>query len=389
MSTAPLLERVRPAVRDLPAYNAGLSAEYVRRTYGVAHVAKLGSNENPLGASPAVATALGQIGAELAQYPDPACGALSERLAAELGIHPARLIFGNGSEDLIAIAAHTFLAPGDEVVTITPAFGLHTIYPAAAGARVVTVPLRPDFTIDVERLIAAVSPDTRMLILSNPSNPVGSALCRQDMQRLLAALSPATLVLWDEAYYEYAATDADYPDGLQLLGATSLPWLLLRTFSKAYGLAGLRIGYGVAADSAMLELMHRMRTPFNVNRLAQSAALAALDDRAHLRASVRHATDERERIGEALRERGYRVAPSHANFVFFDTGEHALSLARRLLERGVIVKPWLEPGYQRCMRVSVGSRADNDLFLAALHACASIRPAQHPIDRSCESLSKP
>lgn len=365
MSVTAFIESLRAEVRGLPTYNAGLSGEFVRARYGVPHVAKLGSNENPGGASAAVLAHLAQstTTGTLALYPDPSCSALRALIAERLAVDPGQLLFGNGSEDLLAIAAHTFLAPGDEVITVIPSFGLHIIYPQSVGARVVTVPMREDFEFDVDALIAAISPRTRMVIISNPSNPVGCAMDAAEMRRLLSVVSPETLVLWDEAYFEYACDEEGYPDSLAVLRESGLPWLLLRTFSKAYGLAGLRVGYGVASAPELAGLMNRVRTPFNINQIAQQAAAVAFGDQAHVAASVGEARKGREWMRAALVGLGVNPARSRANFLFFDCGEDAARLAGRMLEDGVIVKPWREPGYETCMRVSIGSAADNALFI--------------------------
>ena len=365
MSVTAFIESLRAEVRGLPAYNAGLSGEFVRARYGVSHVAKLASNENPRGASAAVLAHLAQFTTTgtLALYPDPSCSALRALIAERLAVDQEQLLFGNGSEDLLAIAAHTFLAPGDEVITVIPSFGLHIIYPQSVGAKVVTVPMRADFEFDVDALVAAISPRTRMLIISNPSNPVGCAMDATEMRRLLSAVSPGTLVLWDEAYFEYASGEGGYPDSLAVLRESGLPWLLLRTFSKAYGLAALRVGYGVASAPELAGLMNRVRTPFNINQIAQEAAAVAFGDQAHVAASVADARSGREWLRAALVGLGVNPAPSRANFLFFDCGEDAAKLAGRMLEDGVIVKPWREPGYENCMRVSVGNAADNALFI--------------------------
>jgi histidinol-phosphate aminotransferase len=365
MSVTAFIESLRAEVRGLPAYNAGLSGEFVRARYGVSHVAKLGSNENPRGASAAVLAHLAQFTTPgtLALYPDPSCSALRALIAERLAVDQEQLLFGNGSEDLLAIAAHTFLAPGDEVITVVPSFGLHIIYPQSVGAKVITVPMRSDFEFDVDALIAAISPQTRMLIISNPSNPVGCAMDAAEMRRLLNAVSPGTLVLWDEAYFEYAADEDRYPDSLSVLRESGLPWLLLRTFSKAYGLAALRVGYGVASAPELAGLMNRVRTPFNINQIAQQAAAVAFGDQAHVAASVADARSGREWMCAELVGRGVSPARSRANFLFFDCGEDAAELAGRMLEDGVIVKPWREPGYESCMRVSIGSARDNALFI--------------------------
>jgi histidinol-phosphate aminotransferase len=367
------LDNLREEVRTLPLYNAGLSADYVRSHYQVEEVAKLGSNENPYGTSPRVLAAVAAAVPGAALYPDSAGDPLREALSHRLGIPADRIALGNGSEDLIAISAHTFLSPGDEFVTITPSFGLHVIHAQALGARVRAVPVRADYSVAVEGLIDAISPRTRMVILSNPSNPTGSSITAADMNRLIAALAEDTLLVFDEAYFEYAATDPSYPAFLPMLKRCPTPWLMLRTFSKAYGLAGLRVGYGIASDAALVSLMNRVRSPFNVNRLAQVAAAAALEEVEFVQDCVARTIEERERVRAELTAQGYTVAPSRANFLFVDAGEDASELAVRLLHHGVIVKPWREPGFTGHFRVSTGSPRENNQFLKALAAVSERR----------------
>lgn len=362
---------LRAEIKSLPKYESGLSAEYVRAHYRVDEIAKLGSNENPFGPSPRVVEAIAASASSAAVYPDPSSDDLRAALSRHLDVSPDRLAFGNGSEDLIAVAAHTFVTPGDEVLTLKPSFGLHVIYPLSMGARVKTIAVRKsDYHLDIDEFVAAITPTTRMVILSNPSNPLGTSIGEKDMRRLLAALDPKTLLFFDEAYFEYAAVDPSYPRFLKLLEESSSPWLMLRTFSKAYGLAGIRVGYAVASDASLVGLMDRVRTPFNVNRLAQTAAVAALKDQAHAEKCVAQTIAERDRVQNALRDLGYRSAPPRANFIFFDAREDASQLAARLVARGVIVKPWREPGFSDHIRVSIGSPQANDQFLSALAAVA-------------------
>lgn len=356
----------RAEVRGLARYNAGLSSDAVRQRFGLARIAKLGSNENPLGAAPGVVAALAEAAGQCALYPDASCGELRAALAEHLQVDGQRLVFGNGSEDLLGIISRVFLDHGDEVLTVLPSFGLHLIYPRAAGAEVRGVPMTADMGIDVDGLLAAIGPRTRLLMFACPSNPVGCTLRADELQRILDALPAHCLLVFDEAYHEYARDEPGYPDCLAMLEASGKPYVLLRTFSKAYALAGLRIGYGVAGDAHLAELIDRLRTPFNVNRAAQAAAIAALADQAHLRASLEHVAVERRRLDAALRERGLLPAPSRANFLFFATPFEAEDLNQALLRQGVIVKPWREPGYTRWLRVSIGTREDNDLFLQAL-----------------------
>jgi histidinol-phosphate aminotransferase len=365
-SRGTFLDAVRPAIRTLPAYNSGLSAEHVRARYQVSEVAKLSSNENPWGASPAVHAALAEALPDVALYPDPGSDQLRHRLAAKLGVAPGRLAFGNGSEDLIAVCAHSFLSPGEEMITILPSFGLHAIYSQSIGAQVRLIPSLPDYSIDVRGIISALTPRTRLVMFSAPSNPLGTTIGGDDLERLLHALAEDTLLVFDEAYFEFAAAEESYPGFLEILERSHRAWILLRTFSKAYGLAGLRVGYAIASDASLIEIIDRARTPFNVNRFAQVAAAAALEDNFHMEKCVALAIAERERVRAALNAMGYPSSPSIANFLFFDAREDASALAERLLSHGVIVKPWREPGYRQHVRVSIGLPHSNDLFLTAL-----------------------
>lgn len=364
------LRNVRPEIRNLPTYNAGLSIDYVRAHYGVTSIAKLGSNENPYGPSPRVTEALIAAAPEVALYPEASCDPLRAVLSEYLGVDPSRLIFGNGSEDLIAVAVHTFLEPGSRVVAFAPSFGLHVSWPQSVGAVVHTVTVNEEYRMNVEDVLEALTPNTRMLLFGNPSNPVGSSLSADELRSILSHLTPDTLVIFDEAYLEYASADPEYPNFYALLSEFELPWLILRTFSKAYGLAGLRVGYAIASDAQLVALMDRVRAPFNVNRMAQTAAIAALLDSAYVESVVARTLAERERVRTELTALGYRVAPSLANFLFVQAREDAAALAKRLLAEGVIIKPWMEPAFRDHVRVSIGSAESNDRFLTSWKANA-------------------
>ena len=357
----------RREVQVLSEYNAGMSIEAVKEKYGVLRVAKLGSNENPLGISPKAIEALTAEADNSALYPDQSCSVLRAALAHKLAIDEERFVFGNGSEDLLSIICRVFLDHGDQVVTVLPSFGLHIIYPQAAGAEVVGVPMGDDMRIDVQALIAAITPRTRLLMFSSPSNPVGSALNSDELQYIIDHLPQHTLLVFDEAYFEYASGESGYPDCLRMLQKSGGHYIILRTFSKAYAIAGLRIGYGITSDRALAKSIDSLRTPFNVNRCAQAAAVAALADQAHLSASVAHVRSERRRMERVLQQDlGLQPIPSVANFIFFPSPLPVDVVNTALLRQGVIIKPWLETGYSQFLRVSVGSSENNTLFLHAL-----------------------
>lgn len=358
----------RPEVPTLPAYNAGLSSDAVRTRYGVQHIARLGSNENPHGPSPRVGAALVDLARQIQYYPDASATTLRDALAARHAVQPGQLVLGNGSEDILQMLCQAFTGVGDVVLTQRPSFGLHEIYPRMMGASVELVELTADLEFDLAAWCAALQRAPKLAFIANPSNPVGCMWTAEQFAQLLQAASPQTLLVVDEAYVEYASLTPGYPDTLAQLQDCGKPWIVLRTFSKAWGLAGLRVGYGVAGDAATIALLDRVRTPFNVNQAAQVAAMAALKDEAYMRRSVQATVLEREALAQRLRTAGLRVAPSATNFLFVEVGRDAAVVAEGLLAKGVIIKPWKEPGFTQFLRVSVGLQEDNQRFVQALSA---------------------
>lgn len=358
---------IRDEIRAIAPYNAGLTLDEVRTKYKVLAIAKLGSNENPLGPSPRLRGLFPDI-CELARlYPDPNGRALCGRLALHFGVNGRQVILGNGSEDLIAVICRSVVRPGDPVTTLYPSFPLHEDYTTLMGGKVERVTVKPDLSVGVNALVAAIARKPRMLMFSNPMNPVGAWLTPDELARVIGAVDKDTLVVVDEAYAEYAAGD-DYASAVGVLRETDLNWVVLRTFSKAYGLAGLRIGYGIVSSGELCDFLDRARTPFNTNVIAQASAIAVLDDIPHLTASINHALSERQRMAGEIGGLGYRLAPSKCNFLFVDVRTGATQAAEAMLKRGVIVKPWKQPGFDNFIRVSVGSVAENDHFLAEFRA---------------------
>ncbi|WP_321891676.1 histidinol-phosphate transaminase [Burkholderia cenocepacia] len=354
---------VRDEVLRIAPYNAGLSDDAVRARYSAPTIVRLASNENPLGMSTAVAAAIRECGA--AAYPDARCENLRAALAAATGIAPDRIVTGNGSEDIIKMLCEAFLESGDRVVTASPAFGLHESYPTMMGATIDAVPVTTALTYDVPALAAALRRGAKMLLLGNPSNPVGCVLDDAALRTLIDAAPADTLIVIDEAYYEFAS-GAGYADSIGLLAAQRRPWVVLRTFSKAYGLAGLRAGYGLVSNPSLVDLLNRVRTPFNVNTFAQVAAIAALRDTGHVERTVALVAEQRNWMREQLGQLGLEPAPSHANFLFIDLKRNAADVAEQILAHGIIVKPWKEKGYESFLRISIGMPADNAAFITAL-----------------------
>ncbi|MES2434006.1 MAG: histidinol-phosphate transaminase [Pseudomonadota bacterium] len=353
-----------PHVSALPPYNAGMTLTKARQLSGHQDLARLASNENPDGCAPGVMAALASTAFEPWRYADPACTALRDALAARLRVEADVIVAGNGSEEMIAAISRAVLVAGTKVVTVVPSFGLHEIEPLATGASVIKVPMTPDAGFDLAALEAAIATAPRVVFLSSPWNPVGPALDKSALQRLIAAVRPGTLFVLDEAYFEFA--DASAPNGIEVLRDSGIAWVVLRTFSKAYGLAGLRVGYAVCSDPEIARVIGAAKTPFNVNAAAQLAVVAALADEPWMNASVARIRMERVRVAQALAAMGIKAAASQTNFLFFDTGRDSAQLAAALLQDGIIVKAWREAGYQSWLRATIGKPGDNDRLIAAL-----------------------
>jgi histidinol-phosphate aminotransferase len=355
------VEQVPEYIRSLIPYEPGKPIEEVEREYGIAHSVKLASNENPLGPSP---KALAAIRAKLDQlhlYPDGDCFYLKNRLAKKLAVAPENLIFGNGSNEIIELAARTFLRPGDEAVMAEQAFVVYQLIVQAVGGKSKQVPLS-NFTHDLDAIAEAVSPQTRMVFLANPNNPTGTIFRRDEWDRFLDKVSAEVLLIVDEAYFEYVQ-DPGYPDSLKY-HADGRAILTLRTFSKLYGLAGLRIGYGVAPKE-LISMMQRVRQPFNVNAAAQWAALAALDDVDHVRRSLEVNRQGLDYLQSEFAKLGLAHVPSHGNFILVRVGK-GQEIFQQLITQGVIVRPMGAYKFPEYVRVTVGTMEENRKFIDAL-----------------------
>jgi histidinol-phosphate aminotransferase len=345
-------------IRTLIPYPPGKPIEEVEREYGIRDSIKIASNENPLGPSPKALEAIGAALGRLHRYPEGNCYYLRQNLATRLGVRESQLIFGNGSNEIIELIIRTFLRAGDEAVMSDQAFVVYRLIVQAAGGRSRAVPLRA-FTHDVDAIAAAVTPQTRVVFLANPNNPTGTIFFQPDWERFLSIVPPEAIIVMDEAYAEYVE-DAGYPDSLATLRA-GRRIVILRTFSKIYGLAGLRVGYGVAPVE-LIDLMDRVRQPFNVNSLAQVGALAALSDDEHVersRACNREGTAYLRRECERLQ---LEVVPSWANFLLIRVGDGARIYGAATGH----VRPVGVYGFPEHVRVTVGTAAENERFIAAL-----------------------
>ncbi|MBS1713932.1 MAG: histidinol-phosphate transaminase [Armatimonadetes bacterium] len=355
---------IRPAVQRMRPYPPGRPIEEVQRELGLSDLVKLASNENPLGPSPRAVEAAKRAAETMNVYPDARSYRLRATLAERNGLTPDHVLLGCGSDEIIGILGDVFLEPGREMVMGDPSFIRYEAAAQVNGAKLVKVPLTADYRHDLPAMAAAVTPDTRMVFVANPNNPTGTIVSGQELEAFVDALPGHVLVVLDEAYFEFADGDEGHVDGLSLL-RSGRRVAVLRTFSKAYGLAGIRVGFGFA-DPEVVQAFESARSPFDVNSLAQEAALAALDDVAHLAETVRSAKEGRRRIEDFLTGQGFEVIPSHANFVCFDTGGPAADLAQELLHQGVIVRPCTALGLPRHIRVSVGTPSEVDRFVQAV-----------------------
>jgi histidinol-phosphate aminotransferase len=356
------------ATRKLKAYDPGHDLPALRARFGSA-LAELGSNENPLGPSPAAIAAIEAALADVPRYPDPKALALKGALARQLGVDAAQISIGNGSHELLMLIAQCFADASVSVAFSEFGFAVFPIATAASGARPIVVPAlaRNDAAMplghDLDAIAAALRADTRLVYLANPNNPTGTWFDDAALERFLARVPATTLVVVDEAYSEYV-TAPGLTSALPLLPRH--PNLIVtRTFSKAYALAGLRIGYLIAHPS-VVAVIERLRESFNVNHVALAAAEAALADEAHLAKARAFNRSERDWLADALAKRGYRVLPSQTNFVMIDLGQDAADLERHLFERGVVVRPMGGYGLPQTLRISVGSCAGNQRLLDAL-----------------------
>ena len=353
----------RHEVLAIPTYNAGMSIDAVRKKYPEGRLARIASNENPLGASAAMGVALARC--NISHYPDPNCQKLRARLSSYCDVPADQIVIGNGSEDIIKMICEAFVGAGDVVLTVTPGFGLHESYALLMGARVQKVPVTGELTFDVPAMKVALENGCHVLMFSNPSNPVGCHMSGEELQDVIHSAPLNTLIVLDEAYFEYAQGKG-FADSLPILKAQGRPWIVLRTFSKAYGLAGLRVGYGLTSSPDIVSLLDRVRTPFNVNTYAQEAAMTALNDPIHVTKTISLADEQRQFLSMALRALNFSHAPTVGNFLFVDVRRPATVIADYLLSKGVVVKPWKEIGYENFIRVSLGSALDSEAFISAL-----------------------
>lgn len=351
-----------PGIRDLQPYQAGKPIEELERELGIQNIVKLASNENPLGVSPRVQSALQEAVRGLARYPDANGFYLKEALANKLGVASTQITLGNGSNDVLELLARTYVQPHHEVIFSQHAFVVYPLVTKAIGATPVQIPA-VDYGHDLDAMAAAVNENTRMIFIANPNNPTGTFLSSDNLHAFLNKIPTHVLVVLDEAYYEYVADSERAPSVEWIAKYPNL--VVSRTFSKAYGLAGLRAGYAVSHPS-VADLMNRIRQPFNMNQLALTAALAALEDEAFLAESVAINSAGMAQLQEFCDKQGLNYISSHGNFLTIEVGPEALEIYQQLLQAGVIVRPVTGYELPNHLRVSIGLKEENSAFCDAM-----------------------
>jgi len=345
-------------IKNIIPYVPGKPIEELERELGISGSIKLASNENPLGPSPKAVAAIKKAVEGLSRYPDGSGFYLSQALAKKYGVALNQIILGNGSNELIELVVRTFVQPGDEIISADPTFVVYRMITEAAGGTNVIVPCR-DMRHDLDAMAERITPKTRIVFIANPNNPTGTMNSKAEMDRFMDRVPDHLIVAVDEAYFEYV-THADYPDSLDFL-KTGKNVLALRTFSKIYGLAGLRIGYGITTPE-IAELMNKVRQPFNTNSLAQVGALAALADRKHVEKSIAINNEGKQFLYQTFQRLGVSYTPTETNFIMFETRLDGRELYTTLLKQGVIIRPM---GGNR-LRVTIGLPEENARFVSEL-----------------------
>jgi histidinol-phosphate aminotransferase len=354
---------LNPALKTLPVYQPGRPIEEVARELNLApeHVIKLASNENPLGPSPMALAAMEKALQQLHLYPDGNAFYLKRKLAQKLAVEPANLILGNGSNEIIEFVGHALMQPGTEVVVSQYCFAIYPIIARLFGADPITVPAR-NYGHDLPAMLGAITPKTRVVFVANPNNPTGTLAAREEIMELIQGVPPEVLLVMDEAYFEFLEQPIDL---LPLLRQGAKPNLLLmRTFSKIYGLAGLRLGYGIGSPE-LVAALEKIRQPFNINALVQAGALAALDDSEHIQRTRKNNAEGLRLFEQGLRELRLEVVPSAANFLLVKVGE-GQRVFEQLQQQGVITRPMGGYRLPDFIRISIGTPAENSRCLAAL-----------------------
>lgn len=353
----------RSQIKQIVPYKPGKPIEELQREMGISDVCKLASNENPLGPSPKAIEAIREAAASVNLYPDGSCFSLSRALAQKLSVNTDQLIFGTGSEQLIFYLCAAYVNEGDEVIIADPSFSMYINGTQIVGGKIIPIPVDAQLRSDLPSILNAINERTRMIFICNPNNPTGTIVTKSELDAFMAEVPEDVLVILDEAYCEYVENEYRV-DGLDYLRA-GRNVVVLRTFSKAYGLAGLRIGYGITTP-AVVDSVSKVRGAFNINALAQKAALAALEDTEHLSKVIKANNEARKYFYKELKRLGISYTPTQANFILMDIGRNDQEAFRFFLSKGIIIRTADIYGFVNHIRVSTGSGEENQRFIKAL-----------------------
>ena len=366
MSDCDLFSLATKGVQSLSPYQAGKPIDELEREYGVTDIIKLASNENPLGPSPKVVSALQGELADLARYPDGNAFALKDALAKKHAVDIEQITVGNGSNDILEILTRAFVTTEHEIIFSQHAFAVYPIVTQAVGAQAVVVPAK-NWGHDLDAMQQAITDKTRVVFIANPNNPTGTWLGKKELSAFLQAIPSHVLVVLDEAYFDFADSDpsaADYPNGIEWLSSHS-NLIVTRTFSKAYGLAGLRVGYSISHPD-IADILNRVRQPFNVNSLALKAAEVALDDIDYLESGLKLNSQGMVQLISAFEKLNLSYIPSIGNFICVNVGDNAMKVYDDLLYQGVIVRPVGNYEMPEYLRITIGTEKENERFIEAL-----------------------
>lgn len=354
--------KARREIFKIKPYTPGKPIDEVKRELGLEDIIKLASNENPLGPSPRAVEAISNSLSAIHLYPDANCFNLKERLASKYEIPATGILIGNGSDELLKLMAETFLESGDQIIYAKPTFSEYEFSALIMGADCIEVPLI-DFTHDLQAMLDAITPKTKIIIICNPNNPTGTMVNSLQIKDFMDQVPDGVLVVFDEAYYEYVE-GSEFTSGLTYVHE-GRNVMVFRTFSKIYGLAALRVGY-VLTSTAIAQAVERVREPFNVNTLAQVGALAALDDQEHVQSSQLLNSQGKQYLYSEFKRMGINYIPTEANFIFLDTGRNCQDVFKELLQMGVIVRTCDTHGYPTFIRVTVGTAEQNQRFIKSM-----------------------
>lgn len=353
----------RKEVLTLKRYVPGKPIEEVKKELGLEDIVKLASNENPLGPSKKAVAAIKKEAENIHIYPDSTAVSVREKLAEKYNLTPNQIVLGNGGEEILKFIAATFVNEGDEAIMAVPSFGLYATSVAHMGGKPVQIPLK-NYKHDFEAFIQNVTDKTKLIYVCNPNNPTGNIMTADDVDYLLSNISEDIVVVLDEAYYEYAIKNPEYPVSLDILKKRPNT-IILRTFSKVAGLAGVRTGYALTSEAIVNE-MTKVKGVFNANRLAQVAAIAALEDQEHIDQTVALNYESMGKMVECFEEKGLEYIKSNSNFIFVNVDSDSRVIFQKLLEQGVIVRPGFLWSWDEWIRVSTGTMEQTERFIEAL-----------------------